>query len=335
MAEVLAPGEKAVILMGGSGAGGMGDLLSEGIDRLGGAAVFDGPVRDEGAAIALLESERPDCIVGLPAQVFRLARLVPHLRPKTVLLSGDYLPLAVRRAVERAWRCEVFDHYGLTESGYGGGVECGAHNGYHLREADLLLEIIDPAGRLLPDGIAGKVALTTLGERAMPLLRYRTGDRAVMLPAPCPCGSPLRRLGRIEGRIAGGGAVYIQELDEVLFSFPALLDYEARLGAGGLHIAAELSGGGLDALQAFLRAHLPHPFSLEAKKKTGRPVKTARSNESWAEKVAFAKPVSSERPKLKMAPAASRRGSWKYCFQTLGRATPGCATLERATPGRR
>lgn len=114
MAEVLAPGEKAVILMGGSGAGGMGDLLSEGIDRLGGAAVFDGPMRDEGAAIALLESERPDCIVGLPAQVFRLARLVPHLRPKTVLLSGDYLPLAVRRAVERAWRCEVFDHYGLT-----------------------------------------------------------------------------------------------------------------------------------------------------------------------------------------------------------------------------
>lgn len=146
-------------------------------------------------------------------------------------------------------------------------MECGAHNGYHLREADLLLEIIDPAGRLLPDGIAGEVALTTLGERAMPLLRYRTGDRAVMLPAPCPCGSPLRRLGRIEGRIAGGGAVYIQELDEVLFSFPALLDYEARLGAGGLHIAAELSGGGLDALQAFLRAHLPHPFSLEAKKK--------------------------------------------------------------------
>lgn len=204
MRELMAPGEKALIFMGGSGAGGMGDLLAEGIARFGGRALFHGPVRDEMGAIELLRAERPECLVGLPGQVAALARLAPELRPKTVLLSGDYLPPALRRSIEEAWRCEVFDHYGLTESCYGGAVECRAHEGYHPREADLLLEIIDPASGLpLPDGESGEVVLTTLGRRAMPLLRYRTGDRAAMLPAPCACGSPLRRLGRIEGRLAG------------------------------------------------------------------------------------------------------------------------------------
>lgn len=35
----------------------------------------------------------------------------------------------------------------------------------------------------------------------MPLIRYRTGDAAAMLPGPCPCGSPLHRLGLVTGRI--------------------------------------------------------------------------------------------------------------------------------------
>lgn len=282
MAEMMGPGDRALILMGGAGAGGMGDLLSEGIAALGGTAFFHGPVRDEAAAVKLLQTERPHCIIGLPAQIFRLARLAPQMRPKTVLLSGDYLPLAVRRAVEETWQCEVFDHYGLTETGYGCAVECSAHFGYHLREADLLVEIIDPeSGRSLPDGETGEVVITTLGLRAMPLLRYRTGDRARILPGPCPCGSLLRRLGRIEGRIAGGGPISINELDEILFSFPALLGYEARLSGGKLHIEAEplpSDPAVWDALYGFLSERLRVPFVLEvpgAFEKTSVPVKRA------------------------------------------------------------
>ncbi|MBI5520598.1 MAG: hypothetical protein HY916_11145 [Desulfovibrio sp.] len=114
----------------------------------------------------------------------------------------------LRREVEAAWGCEIFDHWGMTETGYGGGVECAAHSGYHLREADLLLEIAHPGtGEPLRPGETGEILVTTLGRRALPLVCYRTGDAAAWLAGPCICGSALRRLGRVPGRIASDGTI--------------------------------------------------------------------------------------------------------------------------------
>ena len=50
-----------------------------------------------------------------------LSEAAPKLRPKTVLLSGDYVPQSVVRRLESIWECEVFQHWGMTETGYGGG----------------------------------------------------------------------------------------------------------------------------------------------------------------------------------------------------------------------
>ena len=45
----------------------------------------------------------------------------------------------------------------------GGGVECAARDGFHLREADLLIEIVDPrTARPVGDGTYGEVLVTTL-----------------------------------------------------------------------------------------------------------------------------------------------------------------------------
>lgn len=85
-------------------------------------------------------------------------------------------------------------------------MESSAHKGYHLREADLLVEVADPAtGRPLPQGETGEILVTTLGPRAVPLLRYRTGGAARVLPGPCACGSALWRLGPGPGRLAADG----------------------------------------------------------------------------------------------------------------------------------
>ena len=158
------------------------------------------------------------------------------------LLSTDTVPASLAAAVEQAWGCAVFNHYGMTEMGLGGGVECQARRGYHLREADLLFEVVDPAtGRPLPEGETGEVVFTTLTRRGMPLIRYRTGDLSHFIPGPCPCGAALRTLARVEGRIANRitigahGVLTLAELDETLFAVPDVTDYRATTACDSQH----------------------------------------------------------------------------------------------------
>ena len=112
----------------------------------------------------------------------------------------------LRRQVEQGWDCLVLDHYGSTESAFAGAVQCRCREGRHVRALDLLLEIVHPVtGKVLPAGETGELVITTLQRRAMPLLRYRTGDMASLLDGPCACGSPLPRLGPVLGRIEYAG----------------------------------------------------------------------------------------------------------------------------------
>jgi len=73
------------------------------------------------------------------------SQLIPRGLIRSVLLSTDYVPESVVAELQDVWGCSVYQHYGMTEMGYGGEIDCDAHDGYHLREADLLVEIIDPA----------------------------------------------------------------------------------------------------------------------------------------------------------------------------------------------
>jgi phenylacetate-coenzyme A ligase PaaK-like adenylate-forming protein len=172
----------------------------------------------------------------------------------SVLLSTDYVPMAIKQKLEQHWGCRVFGHYGMTETGLGGGVECQAENGYHLREADLYTEIVDPeTGQPVPDGLPGEVVFTTLTRQGMPLVRYRTGDLARILTEPCPCGTLLKRLERVQGRIAAtlklqqGLCISMALLDEALFPIAGVLNYSAEVSESGgqdqLHLCLQVCEG--------------------------------------------------------------------------------------------
>ena len=166
------------------------------------------PQTDAKGGVALarwLEQAEAHCLVAAPAQLANLLKWFPTAGPKNlagVLSSAEPLDAALGQSLRQHWQCEVLDHYGLTETAYGGAVECTAHNGFHVRELDVFIEIVDISGsKVLQHGQAGEVVITTLQREAMPLVRYRTGDVARILPGPCACGSPLRRLGPVLGRI--------------------------------------------------------------------------------------------------------------------------------------
>ncbi len=187
---------------------------------------------------AVIRRRQLTCAVGLPQHLLALAVQVGPGHLKSMLLCSDYAPAALRGHIEAACGCETFLHYGATESGLGCAVECRMHRGCHIRESDLLVEIIDPQTcRALPDGEAGEVVITTLNRRAMPLLRYRTGDRASLDRSPCACGGVTARLCDIRGRLTpclltGGDSLLSQDLDDWLYRISGLLDYRLTLDGG-------------------------------------------------------------------------------------------------------
>ncbi|NLF80514.1 MAG: phenylacetate--CoA ligase family protein [Clostridia bacterium] len=200
MTYMVSPGDKVLICMPGHNPDGLNDLLSRGLRRINVEPCYYGLVSDLADAATTIRAYRPDCIVAIPGQMLALAESAPDLRPPRLLLSADNVPDELRRRIEDLWHTEVFAHWGMRETGLGGAVECGEHQGYHIRHADLLLEIVDPlSGRALPDGQRGELVISTFNREAMPLLRYRTGDIAHLIAAPCGCGSGLKRLGPVQG----------------------------------------------------------------------------------------------------------------------------------------
>lgn len=213
MGQLVRAGQRlAVFLPGAERPDGVADLLRKALGPSG--VMVEGLPSDiavdmspAGAAARAhrLATHRPQVLVVAPAQLEGLLHSFSRSAPpdlRGVLSSSDRLEPDLKQQLRAAWNCELLDHYGLTESGFGCAVECPAHDGYHLRALDALLEVVDPRdGRPLPWGETGEVVLTTLNREAMPLIRYRTGDIASLLPGPCRCGSPLPRLGALLGRL--------------------------------------------------------------------------------------------------------------------------------------
>jgi phenylacetate-CoA ligase len=196
----MAPGQRMLVLMPCRQPYSVGDLLCRGLARLSVEAFGHGPMHSAQAAVQAILQNRIDCLVGVPSQMAELVRhpgaaRIPRGQIKSVWLGTENKLRSVADEIGRFWGSPVFQHYGAAEMCPGGGVACSAGGGFHLREADLLIEIVDPhTGRPAADGSCGQVVVTTLTRQAMPLIRYRIGHQAAIRPGPCPCGSTLRRL---------------------------------------------------------------------------------------------------------------------------------------------
>ena len=256
MSTLATEGDRVLILLPGERPGSVGDLLFSGLKKLGCVPIKYGPVDDEEKVLRVIREENVNVLVGAPVHLYRaacfdyMAGILPRGQIRAALVSTDVLPAIVAARLKAFWGCEVFDHYGMTETGLGGGVECSAHLGYHMREVDLYIEIIDPeSGEALPDGEEGEVVITTLTRNAMPLVRYRTGDISHVNPGICECGSFIKRLAQIKRRRQGGIQIgdhqlFQNDLDEALFQIDGVCDFEAYVLA---------SGQGKDKMKILLR----------------------------------------------------------------------------------
>jgi len=204
------PGDVFLVLMPCERPGSVGDLVAVGVERIGSRVLRVGTIpldgsRDDGI-LGIMRREGVTTGLATAHTAARLAKKSDgdafiQKNMRTILLSAQFVSDDEKAAIERIWGCAVYEHYGMTEMGLGGAMACDARDGYHPREADLLFEIIDPeTGKVLPEGEYGEIVFTTLTRRAMPLVRYRTGDFSRWLPGSCACGSVLKRLGKVGDR---------------------------------------------------------------------------------------------------------------------------------------
>jgi phenylacetate-CoA ligase len=187
------------------------------------------------AALATaLSAFDPDVLYGLPSALLDAGRQLQdesrRLRLRALFTSGELLQPAARNTLSRMFGAPVYDIYGTSETKEIA-WQC-AEGGMHVNADVVHLEVLDDAGRMLPPNVEGNLVATVLVNRALPLLRYRTGDRGALRPERCGCGCTMPLLGVLTGRttdmlvMLGGRRISPYALTCAIERIPGVLRYQ-------------------------------------------------------------------------------------------------------------
>lgn len=219
------------------------ELLGKGVKKYGGIALNADITLNSEEQFDAMERFKPHVIL---CSVHRMRRMTQELMQshdlrqlgvQLIFLTSEYLPLSTREEIKRVWDCDVYHHYGMTEMGFGGAIECSKHDGYHFNETDFLFEVVNPCSDNTMREGEGELVFSTLGRTGMPLIRYRTGDIACLNNNPCLCGaSILKRIGSVKRRIGDSVKIYNGEIfpslfDDVLYQISSIIDYRISVSS--------------------------------------------------------------------------------------------------------
>lgn len=140
--------------------------------------------------LAFLRRHVGEVLEGFPSVLgiladFALLRGEP-IPMRVIFTSGEPLYSDTRRKIERAFQARVLDTYGMTEL-CGLVQEC-ERGSMHLAPEYGFLEVLDENDAPIQTDEEGYFVWTGFINSAMPLIRYRIGDRGRFLGVSCPCG---------------------------------------------------------------------------------------------------------------------------------------------------
>ena len=200
------PGDIAQMAFGyGMFTGALG--LHYGLERIGATVVPTSSGNTE-KQLKMMQDLKSTVICATSSYALLLAEEITkrNLRDKIHLKKGvigsERWGEKMRNRIQDELGIEIYDIYGLTEVyGPGIGISCDAHDGMHIWDDFVYIEIVDPeTGEVLPDGQEGELVLTTLRKQGAPLIRYRTHDLTRIVPGTCACGSRHPRIATLTGR---------------------------------------------------------------------------------------------------------------------------------------
>lgn len=238
----------------------------------------------------------PSYFLHLIDQAAELGVNFKELKLRVGVFGAEPWTESMRQRIQADSGIKAYDIYGLSEIvGPGVAMECQCQAGPHIFEDYFYPEIIDlKTGKPCEDGEEGELVLTTLGKKAMPMIRYRTRDITTLTSEPCECGRTLRRIRRIGRRaddmfIIRGVNVYPSQIETALLKVEgALPHYQIVLtrekGLDIMEVQVEVTAdvfgdtvGALEQLQAKLSKSIDQTVGIRANVRLVQPRTIARS----------------------------------------------------------
>jgi phenylacetate-CoA ligase len=140
----------------------------------------------------LLEDIFPSLILSYPFLLYSIARAARSeqytIQPKAVIVGGEVLTPQIRSYIEDVFNTTLYETYATVEFSTIA-KEC-SHKNWHIHSTKCLVEFID-----------GRILVTGLVNKAVPLLRYEIGDRGAPKEGQCPCGRGYPMMKILEGRL--------------------------------------------------------------------------------------------------------------------------------------
>lgn len=194
---------------------------------------------------------RPTTLICSPTRAIRLYHLLKSrgcnmddMPLKKIIYVGETCSDVKLEKIKKLWNVEMFSVYGSTETN-SIALPC-ENNVSHLEEDRFYFELINPeTGEILPDGEEGELVITTLLHKALPLIRYRTGDYVKFIKEPCSCGlhfRAIKHMGRCNDNVSINGRKIKKNVLEqcVLLVEGTGCNYVSFVKEDKLHIAIDV-----------------------------------------------------------------------------------------------
>jgi phenylacetate-coenzyme A ligase PaaK-like adenylate-forming protein len=192
--------------------------------------------------VARLNEIQPMMLVGYPsllallAEEKRAGRLA--ITPGSITGTSEVFSLERQTEIARAFGCPVSNSFGSSEGL--SGVSLPGEEAIDLASDLAIVELVDERNRpVAPGETSAKVLVTSLYNRAQPLIRYELTDRMRQHP-PSPAHGHLRV--SVEGRaddVFAYGALLLHPLAirSVFAKTPEVTEYQVRQTANGIAAA--------------------------------------------------------------------------------------------------
>src|SRR5690606_4833157 len=136
-----------------------------------------------------------------------------------------------RKTIEKVFKTKLIDTYGGDAVVVSGQCKYG---NYHIQNLGAIVEFVDDKYKKVADGKMGRILITDLHNKAMPLIRYEIGDLGIKKKGKCKCGSSFSMMEQLLGRdtdiikLSNGINLLVHNFTFIIEFYLPILQFQVR-----------------------------------------------------------------------------------------------------------